>query len=292
VPLKQLIESKNLRIPIQDVMNLDGERIYMGHVASGNITVGDTIRIQPNGRETEVVKLYEANKEVNSISMGNAAGVVMKDKIFADRGDVVTLSEEKSEPSRQITVSVFWFAKEMLKVNHQLTMKVSTTTTIARVVAIKSKLDSSTLQVTKEDSEFIEEGDTAELVLSLESPIFVDNHSDVIETGRIILQRDAHIVGGGIIKVAREDTPVSAANQSTDSHKRTIVKSITWRVIATITTTIITFLVTDSLKLAGAVGTADTLIKIIFYYFHERYWDQVEFGRKSNNSEILTRSLK
>ena len=36
---------------------------------------------------------------------------------------------------------------------------------------------------------------------------------------------------------------------------------------------------TGDLKLAGAIGVADVIIKLAFYYFHERAWGHVEWGK-------------
>lgn len=65
-----------------------------------------------------------------------------------------------------------------------------------------------------------------------------------------------------------------------ESHKRSIAKTITWRIIATFITTIITFWFTGNTALSIAIGFTDTLIKLFTYYFHERIWNKINFGRK------------
>jgi uncharacterized membrane protein len=63
-----------------------------------------------------------------------------------------------------------------------------------------------------------------------------------------------------------------------DSHLRSILKAISWRFIATMTTGIIAFLVTGRLDMAIAIGSLEFLLKIIFYYMHERAWQLVPLG--------------
>lgn len=60
---------------------------------------------------------------------------------------------------------------------------------------------------------------------------------------------------------------------------RSIAKALTWRVIATSTTMALAYAATGDLKIAGAIGAADVVIKLFFYYIHERVWGRVRKGR-------------
>ena len=64
-----------------------------------------------------------------------------------------------------------------------------------------------------------------------------------------------------------------------ESHVRTITKAISWRFIATVVTFTVVWVVTGKLTLATEIGIADTLIKLGAYYFHERTWIYVKFGK-------------
>jgi uncharacterized membrane protein len=64
-----------------------------------------------------------------------------------------------------------------------------------------------------------------------------------------------------------------------DSRIRSIVKALTWRMIATSTTMALAFAATGDLKLAGAIGVADVIIKLFFYYVHERAWGRISWHR-------------
>ena len=65
-----------------------------------------------------------------------------------------------------------------------------------------------------------------------------------------------------------------------DTHKRTIIKTITWRIIATLTTVIIIYLWTDNWSIAFGSGLVANALKTIFYYIHERIWNRTDFGRQ------------
>jgi len=63
-----------------------------------------------------------------------------------------------------------------------------------------------------------------------------------------------------------------------ESHARSIVKGITWRLVASGTTMMVVFLMTGNLELVASVGAADITLKVMFYYFHERAWGRVHWG--------------
>jgi len=73
---------------------------------------------------------------------------------------------------------------------------------------------------------------------------------------------------------------------SSDSNVRSLFKAISWRVIASIVTTIIAYIFGLPATAIGLVFFADLIIKFILYYFHERVWVlYIKFGIKSDPEE-------
>ena len=64
-----------------------------------------------------------------------------------------------------------------------------------------------------------------------------------------------------------------------ESHRRSVVKAITWRVLGFAITVGATWTVTGEASLAATVAVVDTLVKIGIFYFHERAWNRSRFGR-------------
>ncbi len=64
-----------------------------------------------------------------------------------------------------------------------------------------------------------------------------------------------------------------------DTHARSVVKAISWRVMATLVTGTLTFLFTGSLLIAMGVGSSEAVSKIFLYWAHERLWDRIRWGR-------------
>ena len=66
-----------------------------------------------------------------------------------------------------------------------------------------------------------------------------------------------------------------------DPHTRSILKAISWRVLATAATMLIVFAFTAELALSTSVGAVEVVLKLILYYFHERIWLSIAIGRVS-----------
>lgn len=56
------------------------------------------------------------------------------------------------------------------------------------------------------------------------------------------------------------------------SYKRHIAKSITWRIIGTIDTMVISGFITGSWKWGLAIGGVEVVTKMLLYFLHERVW--------------------
>jgi len=79
-----------------------------------------------------------------------------------------------------------------------------------------------------------------------------------------------------------------------ETHTRTIVKAVSWRVIATLTTATIVFIFTREWTLTLGITFFEVLSKILFYYFHERIWNRIHWGQEKHPlAEIsVTRDLE
>jgi len=56
------------------------------------------------------------------------------------------------------------------------------------------------------------------------------------------------------------------------SRKRHILKTITWRIIGTLDTMILSWIITGNWKFGIAIGGVELITKMVLYYFHERAW--------------------
>lgn len=52
-------------------------------------------------------------------------------------------------------------------------------------------------------------------------------------------------------------------------------KAVSWRIVGTIDTWIISYLITGRWELAFSIASVEVFSKVILYYFHERVWEKV-----------------
>lgn len=64
-----------------------------------------------------------------------------------------------------------------------------------------------------------------------------------------------------------------------ESSSRSLVKAISWRVVAFIVLSIITYAFTGSLRETGMIALVYNVLQIGIYYLHERTWDRIEWGK-------------
>jgi uncharacterized membrane protein len=61
---------------------------------------------------------------------------------------------------------------------------------------------------------------------------------------------------------------------------RSLIKAISWRLVATLTTIFLVFVFSKDLALGTVVGIAELVLKTLIYYIHERVWNLSNFGRE------------
>ena len=62
---------------------------------------------------------------------------------------------------------------------------------------------------------------------------------------------------------------------------------MTWRILATSDTFLISWLITGRFDFAGAIAGIEVITKMFLYYMHERGWDKIKFGRAENEQHTL-----
>jgi len=63
-----------------------------------------------------------------------------------------------------------------------------------------------------------------------------------------------------------------------ESRKRHIFKTISWRIIGTLDTFLLSWIITGSPLMGAKIGMLEVITKMILYYLHERAWYRINFG--------------
>ncbi len=69
-----------------------------------------------------------------------------------------------------------------------------------------------------------------------------------------------------------------------EKHWRTLAKTFSWRITATLTTLIISYIITGNLAVAGLIGLFEFFSKMFLYYLHERIWNRTSIGLRVEQS--------
>lgn len=85
----------------------------------------------------------------------------------------------------------------------------------------------------------------------------------------------------------------SLSHKLGESHTRTVIKAVSWRVIASVTTMSIVYILTRKWEITLGAGVLEAASKMLFYYLHERAWHKIGWGKKKHPLEEIpvTREL-
>lgn len=75
------------------------------------------------------------------------------------------------------------------------------------------------------------------------------------------------------------------------SRKRHIAKTITWRIVGTIDTIVLSWIITGNPLTGLKIGMAEVATKMILYYFHERVWFKINLSKKGIVRESRKRHI-
>lgn len=70
-----------------------------------------------------------------------------------------------------------------------------------------------------------------------------------------------------------------------EAHSRSLAKAISWRILGSVDTFLLSWLFTSNVKAAGAIALTEVLTKMVLYYLHERAWSSVHWGTYSHSSQ-------
>ncbi|MGJ8735940.1 DUF2061 domain-containing protein [Zobellia laminariae] len=68
-------------------------------------------------------------------------------------------------------------------------------------------------------------------------------------------------------------------DQKSERPIRSIAKAVSWRVIGTLDTLIVSYLLTSEVAIAASIASIDFVTKMFLYFFHERLWNKINWGK-------------
>ena len=193
-----------LRLPIQAVYKFDDRRIIAGRVESGRIAVGDEVRVLP-GAKAAIVKSIEAWPVPNEADAPSDARAGQSVGITLDRPRTLHRARECDIPdvcargrrSQYPRPCVSGSIETPLAVGTRLVVRLGTAETRGIVSAIDKAVDPG--QLVPETATTIGQNHVGEIEISLAHALAGDPHTINPFTGRIVLELDGRIAGGGLV---------------------------------------------------------------------------------------------
>ena len=69
-------------------------------------------------------------------------------------------------------------------------------------------------------------------------------------------------------------------SKSNEGWSRSLIKSMSWRIIGTLDTILISYFITGEMSFALSIGGIELVTKMMLYVAHERLWNKVNWGKK------------
>jgi bifunctional enzyme CysN/CysC len=194
-PLEQLA----LRLPVQAIYKFDDRRIVAGRIESGSLSAGDEIVIMPAGKIAKIrsVEGWPATPVKGRQTAGRSVGVTLDRELFIERGDVIAHVGTSPRDTRRIRARIFWLHDKALTTGASILVRLGTRETRATVVAIEKAVDPGELSSVETKS--IARNHVGEIDISLAHPLAADPYTDNPRTGRLVIEVNGRIAGGGLV---------------------------------------------------------------------------------------------
>ena len=190
------------RFPVQDVYDVDGQKVLVGRIVSGGIKAADKLTFYPSGIEGVVdhIKLMDGNRA--SAVTGESIGLVLKDGAVArglKRGETGCAAGTEPIVTDKMVVTVFWMDSKPLRAGETVDLKCATQQVSVHVDEIRRRLDSATLELIEDSASELHDTEVAQLAIRADAKLCMDPFEEVAETGRFVLLRRNDTVAGGVV---------------------------------------------------------------------------------------------
>jgi uncharacterized membrane protein len=68
-------------------------------------------------------------------------------------------------------------------------------------------------------------------------------------------------------------------DKTSEKPLRSVAKALSWRFIGTLDTLIVSYVISGEIGLATSIAFVDFLTKLLLYFFHERFWNHIKWGK-------------
>ncbi len=186
----EIKENQEFILPIQDVYEKNGKKVYVGNIAVGEVHVGEKVRVLPSEKETKVEKIL-IPEETEKARAPKAIGIVLESGTFS-RGEIIT--KNKDLKTTTIIKANIFAISNFEEGEYDFCCS---TQKIPCNVKIEEKIDIDSLEAIKENK--LKNGDIGRVIITLEKPCVVSNFYKIPELGKFTLEKNSEVIAGGIL---------------------------------------------------------------------------------------------
>ena len=203
VDIRDEFNEKPLRFPVQWVNRPSAEfRGFSGSVVSGQVAVGDQIKVLPSGQTASVERIVLFDEELESAVKPQSVTLTLDKEIDASRGDVIVSSNQPCEVSDQFDCQLVWLDTEEGYIRRTYWLILGSERVNATLSEIKFKYNVNTLEELPARS--FELNDIGRVTLSCDKTIPFETYEACREMGSLVLvdRFSNSTVGAGMVNFA------------------------------------------------------------------------------------------
>ncbi len=198
---------ERFRFPVQFICRpqksghprLHDYRGFMGRVESGEIAVGDEVRVLPSDQRTRIKAIEVYGRSLPRAIAEQSVTLLLEDELDVSRGDMIVRAEESALATRRLETMLCWLGETPLDPQRKYLVRQTTRETKAVIESIVFRLDVNTLQ--QVPAARLDMNDIARVCFRLAQPLCVDKYVENRSTGAFIVidETTNSTVGAGMI---------------------------------------------------------------------------------------------
>ena len=213
--LNQSKTREHLRFPVQRVCrpNLDF-RGYSGTVVSGEIAVGDRVKVLPGGGETKIKSIVTMDGSIPIATAGSPVTLTLENELDLSRGDMIADAKHPPALTNDFQAMLVWMSSTPLNPRGQYLLRTASKWSRAEIKLLHHRVNVETLA--EHPASTLGMNEIGLCSVQTRDPLAVDNYVENRSTGSFILVDciTNETMAAGMIRISK---PASASSTPTNS---------------------------------------------------------------------------
>lgn len=193
------LEELPARMFVQDIYDMGDEKILVGRLDTGKLSVGQEVAIEPLGVSTAIDEMRVRNDSVKEGRAGQNLGVMLKGAADVKRGNVCMPADSRAEPVKSINAKVFCLPGNEIKAGDELTITCASQEANAKISGIAEKMNPILDKEPRKNVDDIAGWEAAEVKIEFNEPLVFESFSKLPHTGRFVLSKGGVVAVGVVI---------------------------------------------------------------------------------------------